>query len=113
MKNKYQAGFVVKTDNSCYQYELYNIIIDFVIGKDDRLPKPDKPLQPMRSSWKPSVSSTGRNSGYRTEHNSNVAAINFDDIPLHPSWQASIQRKEQQSITQSFQGSRIVFNDSD
>ena len=35
-----------------------------------------------------------------------------DEGPLHPSWEASRVRKEQQSI-QSFQGSRIVFSDSD
>ena len=36
-----------------------------------------------------------------------------DEGPLHPSWEASRVRKEQQSIKQSFQGSRIVFSDSD
>ena len=32
---------------------------------------------------------------------------------LHPSWEASRKRKQQQSLKTTFEGSHIVFNDSD
>ena len=32
---------------------------------------------------------------------------------LHPSWEASRKRKQQHSLKTTFEGSHIVFNDSD
>ena len=83
-------------------------------------------MQPVSTKHKPtrarpSLSQTtgetndkGKGSYGRKQSKQDITA-GGDDKPLHPSWEASRKRKEQQLLQQhsSQQGTRIVFSDSD
>lgn len=60
----------------------------------------------------------------KSEKNSNPGRARVDETPvatakssedasLHPSWEASRKRKQEQSSLQEFKGKRVCFDDSD